>query len=227
LFLTALWAVNVSMCNRYANRGSIAEIKRLAALMDYDLAPTAATANYGGQADIFPDQDAPVLRPKGKGKLELAMLRWGFPPIPGQKAPITNIRNLKSKWWRDVNREWMTESKYRCLVPFTEFAEPVRESTWFKIKGHEIAFFAGVWRPWRGERLKEQPGKKRRAREEDDWELYAFFTTEANDIVRPVHEKAMPVILTEPDECKEWLSGGEESLRLQRPFDAEKMDARR
>src|SRR5690606_38629836 len=34
-----------AMCNRYANRGSVAEIRRLAGLMDYDLATTPATDN--------------------------------------------------------------------------------------------------------------------------------------------------------------------------------------
>jgi len=184
--------------------------------MDYDLATTSATDNYGGQENIYPNQDVPILRASGEGRLELAMMRWGFPPI-------TNIRNLQSRWWRDVNREWMTEPKYRALVPFTAFAEPVRDSTWFTVKDVEIPCFAGVWRPWCGERLAEQPGKKRRVREERDWELYAFLTTEANDLVRPVHDKAMPVILTDPDEMKEWLSGGKASLRLQRPYPTERM----
>ncbi|WP_411817013.1 SOS response-associated peptidase family protein [Hyphococcus sp. DH-69] len=97
----------------------------------------------------------------------------------------------------------------------------------FTVKGVEIAFFAGVWRPWKGERLAEQPGKKRRAREEREWELYAFLTTEANDLVRPVHEKAMPVILTDPKECKAWLGGGVESLeQLQRPYPPQSMETR-
>ncbi|HNS86002.1 MAG TPA: SOS response-associated peptidase family protein [Parvularculaceae bacterium] len=206
------------MCNRYANRGSVAEIRRLAGLMDYDLATTPATDNLAPQENIYPDQDAAVLRHRD-GRLELAMLRWGFPPIPGQTAPITNIRNLQSRWWSDVNHEWITEARYRCLVPFTAFAEPVRDSTWFAVTDCEVAFFAGVWRPWRGQRLSEQPGKKRRAKEERDWKLFAFLTTDANDIVRPIHEKAMPVILTEPAECREWLAGGAESLRLQRQYD--------
>ena len=140
------------------------------------------------------------------------------PPIPGQRAPITNIRNLESRWWRDVNREWILEPDYRCLVPFTAFAEPVRDSTWFTVAGVEVAYFAGVWRPWHGERLAEQPGKARRAREERDWELFAFLTTEANDVVRPIHEKAMPAILHSVEDCREWLAGGQESLRLQRPL---------
>ncbi|MFC2952314.1 SOS response-associated peptidase [Marinicaulis aureus] len=211
------------MCNRYENRGSISQIRALAKVLEAEIITTAATDNLPPQDNIYPDQDAPVLRPAGNGKLELAMLRWGFPPIPGQKAPITNIRNLKSKWWSDVNREWMTKPEYRCLVPFTAFAEPVRDSTWFTVKDVEIAFFAGVWRPWKGERLAEQPGKKRRAREEREWELYAFLTTEANDLVRPVHEKAMPVILSDPMECNAWLGGGFESLGLQRPYNAEGM----
>ena len=57
-------------------------------------------------------------------------------------------------------------------------------------------------------------------REYDDWLLYAFLTTEANNVVAPVHPDAMPVILTDPDECKEWLEDGSESLRLHRPLDS-------
>jgi putative SOS response-associated peptidase YedK len=216
--------LNPQMCNRYANRGSVSQIRAFAKTLEAEILTTSATDNLPPQENIYPDQDAPILRTKSDGKLELAMLRWGFPPIPSQKQPITNIRNLNSRWWRDINREWITEAKYRCLVPFTAFAEPVRNSTWFAVRDVELAFFAGVWRPWHGERLAEQPGKKRRSREERDWELYAFLTTEANDLVRPVHEKAMPVILTDPKECIVWLQGGNESFRLQRPYSTEAMN---
>jgi putative SOS response-associated peptidase YedK len=125
---------------------------------------TPATDNLPPQPEIYPDQDAPIVVNAEDG-LKLIMARWGFPPIPGEKAPITNIRNLKSKWWRDVNRAWITAPAYRCLVPFTAFAEPVRDSTWVVVPDIEVACFAGFWRPWRGERLAAQPGQKRRARE--------------------------------------------------------------
>lgn len=206
------------MCNRYEQAASIAEMRRHMEMLEREFDRRSATYNLAPQENIYPDQDAPIIRNHESGGVELAMLRWGFPPIPGKKAPITNIRNLKSRWWSDVNREWMLEPQYRCLVPFTAFAEPVRDSTWFSVPDTEVAFFAGVWRPWHGERLAEQPGKTRRAREERDWELYAFLTTDANDVVRPVHEKAMPAILYKPEDCAEWLSGGAESLRLQRPL---------
>ncbi len=185
--------------------------------MRRELITTCATDNLQG-GEYYPDQDAPIIRSAGTGEVELTMARWGFPPVADKKPPITNIRNLRSPWWRDVNREWLLEPTYRCLVPFTAFAEPVRDSTWFSVPDQEVAFFAGIWRPWHGARLKPVPGKTRRARQEDDWELYAFLTTEANDIVRPVHEKAMPVILTKPDEWEAWLGGGEDSLALQRPL---------
>jgi putative SOS response-associated peptidase YedK len=49
-------------------------------------------------------------------------------------------------------------------------------------------------------------------------ELYAFLTTAPNAVVKPIHPKAMPVIMTDPTELAEWMEGGEASLRLQRPL---------
>jgi putative SOS response-associated peptidase YedK len=214
------------MCNRYENRGSASVIRRLAERLARDLSTTPATDNLAPIDDIYPDQDAPIVRNLKAGRLELTMARWGLPPIPGQTAPITNIRNLQSRWWRQTNRDLLTDPVYRCLVPFTAFAEPVRNPTWFVVPGVEVATFAGVWQHWRGLRLAEQPGKKRREKEERDWLLFAFLTTEANDVVRPVHDRASPVILFDPTEQAEWLNGGEQSLRLQRPLPNERLVVR-
>jgi putative SOS response-associated peptidase YedK len=44
-------------------------------------------------------------------------------------------------------------------------------------------------------------------------------TTEPNSVVAPIHPKAMPVILTTPEEYEMWLSAPvEEALKLQRPL---------
>jgi putative SOS response-associated peptidase YedK len=49
--------------------------------------------------------------------------------------------------------------------------------------------------------------------------LYSFLTSEPNGIVGPIHPKAMPVVLTTPEEYEIWLSApAEEALRLQRPL---------
>jgi hypothetical protein len=53
----------------------------------------------------------------------------------------------------------------------------------------------------------------------DDHDLFGFLTTEPNDVVGPVHPKAMPVILTTPEEIETWMTApAEEALKLQRPL---------
>jgi putative SOS response-associated peptidase YedK len=57
-----------------------------------------------------------------------------------------------------------------------------------------LAAFAGIWRPWTGVRgTKADPV-------EGEHLLYSFLTSEPKDVVGPIHPKAMPVILTMPEE---------------------------
>ena len=49
--------------------------------------------------------------------------------------------------------------------------------------------------------------------------LFAFLTTEPNDIVRPLHDKSMPVILRDPEEWRAWLTLPiEEASKMQKPL---------
>ena len=79
-------------------------------------------------------------------------------------------------------------------------------------------FFAGIWRPWTGTRgTKANPV-------EGEHLLYSFLTCEANEVVKPIHAKAMPVLLTTEDEAAQWLTAPvEEALDLQRPLPADHM----
>jgi putative SOS response-associated peptidase YedK len=53
----------------------------------------------------------------------------------------------------------------------------------------------------------------------DDDDLFAFLTTDANKVVGAIHPKAMPVILTRPEEFELWMAAApEEALKLQRPL---------
>lgn len=197
--------------------------------MELELVIDPGLGNLEPKKNIYPDQDAPILI-NSDGGLRLSNARWGMPSIPHSEEPIwrprddqgrkvsprNNIR--KANFWAQQVPDLMIESQHRALIPFSAFAEPVRSSTWFKVMEEEVAFFAGIYMSWEGERLKPQPGKKRRAPEHDSWTLYAFLTTEANAVVEPVHPDAMPVVLTDPTECLTWLSGGRETLSLQRPL---------
>jgi putative SOS response-associated peptidase YedK len=137
----------------------------------------------------YPDREMPVavLGPGGGAKLEI--MRWGFPPVRAGERVITNIRNLNSSYWRPwLGPEW------RCLVPVTDFCEwtddPPKRKKWFRLKENTPFMFAGIWRPWNGVRgTKAKPV-------EGDHKLFAFVTTSPNEIVRYVHAKAQPVILT-------------------------------
>jgi putative SOS response-associated peptidase YedK len=70
-----------------------------------------------------------------------------------------------------------------------------------------------LWTHWRGVR-----GPKN-APVAGEHQLFGFLTTEANATVAPIHPKAMPVILTTPDEFDRWLEADTlDALKLQRPL---------
>ena len=49
--------------------------------------------------------------------------------------------------------------------------------------------------------------------------LFGFLTTDANAVVKPIHPKAMPVILTTEAEIERWMTApAAEALELQRPL---------
>jgi putative SOS response-associated peptidase YedK len=167
---------------------------------------------------VFPDYAAPVIRREADGARAMDMMRWGIPgPVKFGEKPCTNIRNVQSPHWRP----WLRK-EYRCLVPASSFSE-YTDSTpkiihWFALDDARPPFaFAGIWRPWRGTRgTKANPV-------EGEHLVFSFLTCEPNDLVRPVHSKAMPVILTGED-CDTWLEGETaEALALQKPFPADLM----
>jgi putative SOS response-associated peptidase YedK len=61
------------MCNRYENRGSVAHIRAIVREINRILNTTPATDNLAPQDNIYPDQDAPILRNAPDGSVELTM----------------------------------------------------------------------------------------------------------------------------------------------------------
>jgi putative SOS response-associated peptidase YedK len=200
------------MCNLYSVTRSPEEMRRLFRLV-HD-----RTGNLPPLPAIFPDNLAPVVRTNRDGEREMTMMRWGFPPPPNLGTrPVTNVRNVASPYWRG----WL-KADFRCLVPVTSFCEYTDSQPkvphWFALDETRPLFaFAGIWRPWSGTR-----GPKS-APVEGKHLLYSILTADANDLVRPVHAKAMPVLLAQ-ENWDAWLEAPvEEALALQRPFPAERM----
>lgn len=140
------------------------------------------------------------------GARELHGMRWGFPPPAGGKAPVVNVRNYTSPFWRSA----LANPERRCLVPVTRFHEwsfepdPAtgkKRPHWFTVPSRPIFTFAGVWRP-----TERGPA-------------YAFLTCgyegdPAAHVVGAIHPKATPVILHDEDYSR-WLTAPiEEALTL-------------
>jgi putative SOS response-associated peptidase YedK len=161
------------------------------------------TGNQPSMLGIAPGMMAPVVRQDEDVRV-MEPMRWGFPPplnYSRPATPVTNVRYLRSSYWRS----WL-KREHRCLVPATSFCEWTdsrpKVTYWFALDDSRPLFaFAGIWRLWVGEHR-----------------VYALLTTEANEIVRPIHSKAMPVMLT-GEACDAWLTASiEDAIKLQRPL---------
>lgn len=186
---------SVTMCNLYNQTSAKEAMRRVFPDRPWE----DRTGNLGPE-DIYPDREAAIVRADRDGMV-LTRARWGLPSPPqfhsksGIDRGVTNVRNTASPHWR----RWLGP-EHRCLVPFDRFAEPKQGggNVWFLLADGRPAFFAGIHVPgWRSVR------KLKDGETTDD--LFAFLTCLPNAEVAAVHPKAMPVILTEPEEWEAWM----------------------
>lgn len=195
------------MCNLYKVTSSIEAMRQLVRSFNLPNLPVLG--------DIYPNYAAPIFRTAPEG-IELTMLEWGV-PLPsrdGRKPkPVTNVRNLASPFWRSM----LADPGRRCLVPAAAFSEWTADPdpatgrkacVWFDLPDRELFCIAGIWRP-------SELGPR-----------FALLTTEANDLVSPIHPAAMPVILHREDH-ERWLTDDfAGACGLQRPYPADRMRIR-
>lgn len=192
------------MCNRYAS-----DIRKAGLEKEYYGFDEWSETRLNIILEVFPKSVGPVIRLSEKSEREWSRMRWGLPgPQNIGGAPVTNIRNIKSPHWRAL-----LGPAHRCLVPFTAFSEYEDASPkgakvirWFAPPDRTMLAFAGIWRTWSGDYgSKKEPNV-------GEHQLFSFLTTEANALVRPVHAKAMPVILASEKAQAEWLSAPSDAI---------------
>ena len=168
--------------------------------------------NRFNPVELVPRGRSYVIRRDGKAN-GLDVMSWDLLGN-GAAYPITNVRDLK-RW-----RSRLEKPEGRCLIPLTEFCEwtpesfkvgegrPIKGEMWFSVSDQAVFAVAGVW---------QQLGAKR-------W--FAMLTCDPNELVAPIHPKAMITILR-PDDHERWLTGSyDDVLALQRPYSADQMTVR-
>lgn len=168
--------------------------------------------------NIAPSQDVPIIRESPEG-YELVMVRWGLIPHWAKESKtgysMINARAetvAEKPAFRDAFR------RRRCLIPADGFYEWKKEGTakqpfHIRLKGGGDFGFAGLWERWRGE--------------DQEIESCSIIVTDANDLMRPIHDR-MPVIL-DPASYEIWLNAENRNTGalagLLRPYPAGEMEA--
>lgn len=167
-------------------------------------------ADFGGigfepRYNLAPTQFAPVIRER-QGVRDLSMLRWGLLPSWAKDEALANrLFNARSETAADKPSFRSAMKTRRCLIPadgFYEWAktESGKQPYFIHLPNDKPMAIAGLWEHWRtpsGEAL----------------ETFTVLTTEANDRIRPLHER-IPVIL--PAEIWGlWLNAARTPTQLQ------------
>ena len=164
--------------------------------------------------ELYPARKGYVLRNEG-GQRVLDLMTWDV--LGGQaKWPMTNVRNLQAPSWRALAKR----PEQRCLVPLTEFCEwtpdkhqvgegkPIKGEMWFQITDQPIFAVAGFL-----QQTVKGAG-------------FTMVTCDPNELVAPIHPKAMVTVLHEAD-WDAWLTCPLDAVvGYQRPYPAELMTVR-
>jgi putative SOS response-associated peptidase YedK len=197
------------MCGRYAQRTDpkrLAKEFKVAEVPEveprYNIAPTQAILGVVEAAD---------------GR-EMKFYKWGLVPSWAKdKSMGARLINARSETIQEKPSFREAFKQRRCIIPADGFYEWQRteggkQPFFFRMQDERPFGFAGLWDRWEG-----IGGEVIHS--------CTILTTEANDVLRPVHDR-MPVIL-HPEEYALWLEADvrerESLMELLRPYPAEEM----
>lgn len=199
------------MCGRYTQTKGPYDIRLQ---LDIDDFLREITPRY----NIAPGQQAPVI--VNDGRIAVRLMQWGLIPSWAKDPAIGNkMINARSETLSEKPSFKRLIGKSRCLVLADGFYEWRKEGKGkvpmrFVLKSRQSFVFAGLWDSWR------KP-------DGDELHSYTIITTQANDLLKPVHDR-MPVMLDDLTQ-KTWLDPAVTDPRsltsLLQPFPSELMEA--
>jgi len=181
-----------------------------------DLFDLAVPIEVAPRYNIAPSQPVAVVRLGEHGR-ELTALRWGLITPWAKDAKCAPI-NARAETAADKPTFRHAMRKRRCLIPADGFYEWMRQGKakqpfCFRLIEDKPFAFAGLWDRWEG------PA--------GPVETCCILTTEANELVRPAHDR-MPAMLDRPY-FEQWLDQAEQDADaltwMLRPYRAEAMRA--
>ncbi len=201
------------MCGRYT---LTVEVKELALRFGAEVTPDLAGI-FAPRFNIAPTQTVIVVN--DIGQRQIVQMRWGLIPFWAKDPSIGN-RMINARAETIAEKPAFREAlkKRRCIIPADGFYEwqklgNVKQPVHIVLKTREPFGFAGLWEKWRAP---------------DGTEVLSctIITTEANALLKQVHER-MPVILTKEAEST-WLNPTiqevDKLLPLLQSFPAELME---
>lgn len=200
------------MCNRARLRS---EPEALFTTFGANWATPRPMDNRFNPVELTPRTRAYVVRQNDRGR-GIDVMAWDV--LGGMaKWLMTNVRQLGLPNWRRLAER----PANRCLIPLTEFCEwtpgpinladgkkPVRGEMWFQVTDQPLFAVAGFWQP-----LEDGAG-------------FTMVTCEPNELVAPIHPKAMITILAPQDHERRLNGSYNDVVALQRPYPANHMTVR-
>jgi putative SOS response-associated peptidase YedK len=175
------------MCGRFAQR---TDSKKLAKAFG-----VAEVPNVEARFNIAPTQDILGVFQSEDGR-EMTFYKWGLiPSWAKDKSMGARLINARSETVEEKPAFRDAFKKRRCIIPADGFYEWQRtdgkkQPYFFRMRDESPFGFAGLWERWEG------TGR-------EAINSCTILTTQANDVLRPVHDR-MPVIL-HPEDYELWL----------------------
>src|SRR3954462_8318617 len=179
------------MCGRFTLRTPMTVLIKHFGI---DVSPDQLDLEFNPRYNIPPSVEVPIIR-LTEDKRRLSMVRWGLlPPWTKDLKSAPMLNNARAETVTEKPSFRTAFKKRRCLIPVDGFYEwtPVgkaRQPYDFRRPGEQPFAFAGLWDTWKKDEL--------------EIESCTIITTDANEVIAPVHHR-MPVVLSTND-YNNWL----------------------